>query len=125
MPLTIQSLQQTVLDEKNPFGGLAPGRTRLKNFAVSMLILQSFPRKDIVKTAIKCLRMSHPSLRDTFSPRAKALIAVTLFIRRAFMRYPSGVAHTRNAPLLSLEGQRHFPYFIGEISFDYAQGDII
>ena len=72
LPLTIQSLQQTVLDEKNPFGGLAPGRARLKNVAASMLILQSFPRKDIVKTAITCLHLPpHPSPRDTFSPRAK------------------------------------------------------
>ena len=36
-----------------------------------------------------------------------------------------GVAHTRNAPLLSLEGQRHFPHFIGEISFDFVQDDKI
>jgi hypothetical protein len=36
---------------------------------------------DIVKNAIKCLLMPfRPSLSDTFSPRAKTLIAVTLFI---------------------------------------------
>ena len=30
------------------------------------------------------------------------------------------IARTRNAPLLSLESQRHFPRSVGEISLDYA-----
>ena len=30
------------------------------------------------------------------------------------------IAHTRNAPLLSLESQRHFPRSVGGISLDYA-----
>ena len=32
------------------------------------------------------------------------------------------IAHTRNAPLLSLESQRHFPRSVGGISLDYAYG---
>ena len=54
-----------------------------------------------------------------------SLLAMTQLYKGSLQGTFPGVAHTRNAPLLSLEGQRHFPHFIGEISFDYAQGDII
>ena len=55
----------------------------------------------------------------------QSLLAMTQLDKGRLQGTFPGVAHTRNAPLLSLEGQRHFPHFIGEISFDCAHDDII
>ncbi len=68
--------------------------------AVSSYLLVSFQSlhcNDLFSNNNKVFSSApHPSLRDTFSPRAKALTAVQLFIRKTSILYPfGGLAHER------------------------------
>ena len=54
--------------------------------------------------------------QSEISTALRSLLAMTQLYKGRFRE----IAHTRNAPPLSLESQRHFPRSVGGISLDYA-----
>ena len=83
----------------------------------------------IRKTIIKCFLLPpHPSLRDTFSQRAKALTAVQLFIRKTSIWYPfGGLPRHKSVPrndiftLKTLQGYVpcHFAFYNQQRALDH------
>ncbi len=95
---------------KEPFffggGELAHERARLENSLIYVIVFPSAPHNDILRNNNTVFTSApHPSLRDTFSRRAKALMNAPLSIQKTSIWYPSG-GLPRSVHLLKLKNYR-------------------
>ena len=85
-----QHALRAVFIYKEPFWGNTE-RARLENSLIYVIVFPSAPHNDILRNNNTVFTSApHPSLRDTFSRRAKALMNVPLSIRKTSIWYPSG-----------------------------------